>query len=188
MVVLARLPAEPARHRMALWRELRRSGAIPLGQAVWAVPDLPAVRPLLERLADLIEGANGTLLLLAAKGLTEVMSPGLSSCTSPRAKRNGRSSTPTVGNTWLSWTRKSGSASTHWPSSRRRSRASIGYAAGIASCGAEICSGFPQRQSQPQPSSRVRNSSRGTRTMCTRPSAAPQADHRNLAAGSLRGR
>ena len=39
VVVLARLPAEPARHRMALWRELRRSGAIALGQAVWAVPD-----------------------------------------------------------------------------------------------------------------------------------------------------
>lgn len=71
VVVLARLPAEPARHRMALWRELRRSGAIPLGQAVWAVPDLPAVRPLLERLTDLIEAANGRLLLLAAKGLTD---------------------------------------------------------------------------------------------------------------------
>src|SRR4249920_1535572 len=68
VVVLARLPAEPARHRMAVWRELRRSGAIPLGQAVWAIPDLPAVRPLLERLADLAEAAGGTLLLLAAKG------------------------------------------------------------------------------------------------------------------------
>jgi DNA-binding transcriptional regulator PaaX len=71
VVVLARLPAEPARYRMALWRELRRSGAIPLGQAVWAVPDLPAVRPLLKRLADLVEGADGTLLLLAAKGFTD---------------------------------------------------------------------------------------------------------------------
>jgi hypothetical protein len=68
VVVLARLPAEPARHRMALWRELRRSGAIALGQAVWAVPDLPAVRPLLGRLADLVEAAGGTLLLLGAKG------------------------------------------------------------------------------------------------------------------------
>ena len=53
---------------MALWRELRRSGAIALGQAVWAVPDLPAVRPLLERLTDLVEAAHGTLLLLAATG------------------------------------------------------------------------------------------------------------------------
>jgi hypothetical protein len=53
---------------MAVWRELRRSGAIPVGQAVWAIPDLPAASPLLERLTGLVEGANGTLLLLAAKG------------------------------------------------------------------------------------------------------------------------
>lgn len=53
---------------MAVWRELRRSGAIPLGQAVWAIPDLPAALPLLERLTGLVKGANGTLLLLAAKG------------------------------------------------------------------------------------------------------------------------
>ena len=71
IVMLARLPAEPARHRMAVWRELRRSGAISLGQAVWAIPDLPAVRPLLERLAQLVEAARGTLLLLAAKGFAD---------------------------------------------------------------------------------------------------------------------
>jgi hypothetical protein len=69
--VLARLPAEPARHRMAMWRELRRSGAIPLGQAVWGLPRVPAVEPLLERLSDLVEAANGTLLLLSAKGFTD---------------------------------------------------------------------------------------------------------------------
>lgn len=70
-MVLARLPAEPARHRMAMWRELRRSGAIPLGQAVWALPRVPAVEPLLERLSDLVEAANGTLLLLSAKGFAD---------------------------------------------------------------------------------------------------------------------
>ena len=53
---------------MAVWRELRRSGAIPLGQAVWAIPDLLAARPLVERLNGLVSAANGTLLLLAAKG------------------------------------------------------------------------------------------------------------------------
>ena len=72
IVVIARLPAQPARHRMALWRELRRSGAIALGQAVWAVPDLPAARPLLKRLTDLVEAARGTLLLLAAKGFADI--------------------------------------------------------------------------------------------------------------------
>ena len=71
LLLLPRLPAEPARHRMALWRELRRSGAIPLGQAVWAVPDLPAVRPLLQRVTDIADTANGTLLLLSAQGFAD---------------------------------------------------------------------------------------------------------------------
>ncbi len=68
LVLLVKVPAEPARYRMAVWRELRRSGAVPLGQAVWAVPDLPAVRPLLDRLAELVAPADGSLLVLAASG------------------------------------------------------------------------------------------------------------------------
>lgn len=55
---------------MAVWRELRRAGAVPLGQAVWTVPDLPAVRPLLERLAQLVDTASGTLLVMVANGYT----------------------------------------------------------------------------------------------------------------------
>ena len=34
-----RLVAEPSRHRVAVWRELRRSGAVSLQQGLWAVPD-----------------------------------------------------------------------------------------------------------------------------------------------------
>src|SRR4029450_5901698 len=71
IVVVARVPSEPARHRRALWRELRRSGAVALGQAVWAVPDLPAVRPLLERVSGLVDTAGGTSLRLAAKGYAD---------------------------------------------------------------------------------------------------------------------
>jgi DNA-binding transcriptional regulator PaaX len=68
LVILARVPSDPARHRMGVWRELRRSGAVPLGQATWAVPDLRAARPLLDRLAVLVEAASGSLLVLAARG------------------------------------------------------------------------------------------------------------------------
>ena len=53
---------------MALWRELRRAGAVPLGQAAWAVPDLPAVHPVLQRLSDLASVGNGQLLVLSARG------------------------------------------------------------------------------------------------------------------------
>ena len=56
---------------MALWRELRRSGAIPLGQAIWAVPDVPAARQLLEHSADVVNAAHGTLLVLAANGYAD---------------------------------------------------------------------------------------------------------------------
>jgi hypothetical protein len=55
---------------MALWRDLRRSGAVLLGQASWAVPNLPAVRPLLERIAELVEIAHGSVLVLDADGHT----------------------------------------------------------------------------------------------------------------------
>ena len=68
LVLLPRVAAEPARHRMALWRELRRSGAVLLGQGVWAVPDLPAVQALLDRLAEMVDAATGTLLVLSASG------------------------------------------------------------------------------------------------------------------------
>ena len=38
---------------------------------MWAVPDLPAVQPLLERVTDIVDTASGTLLLLSAQGLAE---------------------------------------------------------------------------------------------------------------------
>jgi hypothetical protein len=37
-VITYRLPKEPSRHRVAVWRELRRLGAVPLQQGTWAVP------------------------------------------------------------------------------------------------------------------------------------------------------
>jgi len=46
LVLVLRLPAEPSRYRMAVWRDLRRGGAVLLGPTVWAVPNLPAVEPL----------------------------------------------------------------------------------------------------------------------------------------------
>jgi hypothetical protein len=37
-VITYRLPKEPSRHRVAVWRELRRLGAVALQQGTWAVP------------------------------------------------------------------------------------------------------------------------------------------------------
>ncbi len=37
-IITYRLPKEPTRHRVAVWRELRRLGAVSLQQGTWAVP------------------------------------------------------------------------------------------------------------------------------------------------------
>jgi Protein ChrB, N-terminal len=38
IVLVVRLPADPSRHRVAVWRALHRVGALSLGQGVWALP------------------------------------------------------------------------------------------------------------------------------------------------------
>jgi len=38
-VITYRLPPDPSRHRVAIGRELRRLGAVPLQHRTWAVPD-----------------------------------------------------------------------------------------------------------------------------------------------------
>src|SRR6478609_1423893 len=62
------MPTEPARHRMALWRELRRSGALLLGPSAWAIPDIPVAKEVVQRVGQLVEPTGGTLLALSATG------------------------------------------------------------------------------------------------------------------------
>lgn len=38
ILVIVRLTGEPSRLRVGVWRELRRVGAVPLAQSVWAMP------------------------------------------------------------------------------------------------------------------------------------------------------
>lgn len=54
-----RLPAEPSRHRVAVWRELRKIGAVSLQQATWAVPAGATFDPSLHRAVELVHTANG---------------------------------------------------------------------------------------------------------------------------------
>jgi Protein ChrB, N-terminal len=68
VVLLARLPAEPSRHRVAVWRELRRLGAVAIGQSVWTLPDHPAATDGLQRVAGLVARGGGELTLLDADG------------------------------------------------------------------------------------------------------------------------
>jgi flagellar biosynthesis regulator FlaF len=63
-----RLPGEPSRHRVAVWRELRNIGALSLGQGVWAVPDVPAFADGVRRAVELTERAEGQAMTLQATG------------------------------------------------------------------------------------------------------------------------
>ena len=67
-MLAVRLPAEPSRHRVAVWRELRRAGALPLGQGVWALPATPAFGQAVERALKLIERGEGEVVVLEARG------------------------------------------------------------------------------------------------------------------------
>ncbi|MET9311936.1 Chromate resistance protein ChrB [Kribbella sp. NPDC003505] len=68
LVLVVRIPAEPSRHRVAVWRELRKAGALSLGQGVWAVPQLPVFEASMQRTAELVARADGEVTVLDATG------------------------------------------------------------------------------------------------------------------------
>lgn len=68
LLLVVRLAAEPSRPRVAVWRELRKAGALSLGQGVWAMPDVPAFTAGLARAVGLVEAADGTATVLTAAG------------------------------------------------------------------------------------------------------------------------
>jgi hypothetical protein len=64
-VITYRLPAEPSRHRVAVWRELRRLGAVPLQQGTWAVPDGEPFEAGFAQVVDQVTAAGGQPVVLA---------------------------------------------------------------------------------------------------------------------------
>lgn len=71
VVLVVRVPATPSRHRVAVWRELRRIGALPLGQGTWAVPDVPGFADGITRVIELAERGEGEVVVLEATGRGE---------------------------------------------------------------------------------------------------------------------
>jgi hypothetical protein len=74
VLVLLQLPSEPSRYRVAVWRQLRRAGAVPLSPGVWALPSGPAFEADLDRAAELSREANGTFALIDASPRDEASS------------------------------------------------------------------------------------------------------------------
>ena len=71
LVLVVRVPAEPSRHRVAVWRELRRVGAVSLGQGVWTVPDAPVFGAGVTHILELAQRGDGEVVVLTAAGRAE---------------------------------------------------------------------------------------------------------------------
>jgi hypothetical protein len=68
LVVWVRLPSgQSSKHRVAVWRELRKVGAVPLGGGVWATPAAPVFAAGVQRVAELVDRASGQVLMLDAQ-------------------------------------------------------------------------------------------------------------------------
>jgi len=64
--VLAQVPSEPSRYRVAIRRQLRRAGAVPHSPGVWALPVGAAFDPGLDRVAELSREGHGTFAFIDA--------------------------------------------------------------------------------------------------------------------------
>ena len=64
MLLLVRIPAEPSRHRVAAWRELRRAGAVPVTQGAWLMPRAPLFLEAEQKIRELAERGTGDVLTL----------------------------------------------------------------------------------------------------------------------------
>ena len=64
-VITYRLPPDPSRHRVAIWRDLRKLGAVPLQQGTWAVPQGERFDAGLAQVIDQIDKAGGQPVVLA---------------------------------------------------------------------------------------------------------------------------
>ena len=67
-MVVARVPSEPSRHRVAVWRELRRAGAVQLSPGTWALPDMDANLEVLDRVRSIAADANGEATVMRVVG------------------------------------------------------------------------------------------------------------------------
>lgn len=66
LLVLVQVPAQPSRHRVAVWRELRRAGAVPISPGTWVLPARPAFEAALRRVGDLVARGSGTMTVVDA--------------------------------------------------------------------------------------------------------------------------
>jgi hypothetical protein len=70
ILLSSRLPREPSRLRLAIWRRLKRLGAVLIHDAVWMLPADAKTQEAFEWLAEEIEEQGGTAWVWEAAGLS----------------------------------------------------------------------------------------------------------------------
>ncbi len=70
ILLSSRLPREPTRLRLGVWRRLKRIGAVLLHDSVWILPADAKTREAFEWLAEEIEEQGGTALVWEAQSLS----------------------------------------------------------------------------------------------------------------------
>ena len=66
LLILVHVPSQPSKHRVAVWRELRRTGAVPLSPGTWLVPAHPAFDAGLAKARSLVAKSEGKWTLIDA--------------------------------------------------------------------------------------------------------------------------
>jgi len=64
IVLTYTLPAEPSRPRVAVWRALKKIGAVNIQQSMWVLPDYAEHLSALRKICQDIEAAGGEALLM----------------------------------------------------------------------------------------------------------------------------
>src|SRR5687767_15019403 len=69
LLFIHQLPSQPSKLRVTTWRRLQQLGAIPVKQAVYALPDTPNAREDFEWLKTEVKAAGGDVSVFAADDL-----------------------------------------------------------------------------------------------------------------------
>src|SRR6266851_907424 len=70
LLLIYKIPTEPARKRTYVWRKLKKLGAIYLQQAAALLPDQPGLRAEMDRLAERIREYEGEVTLLETRSVS----------------------------------------------------------------------------------------------------------------------
>jgi hypothetical protein len=71
LLLVYRVPSEPSRHRVAIWREMKRMGALYVQNCVCLLPGFRGVRKKLQDVAQRVEGMSGSSLTFEIRKIAE---------------------------------------------------------------------------------------------------------------------